>query len=68
MGYIQTKQQLLDDPTISFWLKRNIQILDDRDVLDAHNDVAILQELFQTKVDEVLGIDRTKFFQSLSTT
>lgn len=56
-----TKQRidaLKADPSTSFWLKRALNDLNNRDPLDAYNDVHLLKIVFEQKLLECLGSDQ----------
>ena len=55
MTYLATVAELVTDPCISYWLKDALQVLVNRDVVDAASDAAILNEVMQRRVKEVLG-------------
>ena len=53
-------QKLLADEGASSWVKLAIQRLNDRDVVDALNDLEVLQDLLMLKFDEALIAVRSK--------
>lgn len=49
----QIKQDILNDPCASYWLKYALETLDNRDVVDAANDVDVLRDFIEAKIKEV---------------
>jgi len=45
-------ENILGDPTTSFWLKNAIKTLMDRDVIDASKDATILCKIMQKRLEE----------------
>lgn len=55
MNYVDRKNQLLNQRGTSFWLRNALIALDNRDPVDAANDVAALHHLCQQRADELLA-------------
>lgn len=47
------KTALMRAPDVSFWLKKQLQSVDDRDILDAYKDAKFLVLYCQTKLKEI---------------
>jgi hypothetical protein len=52
MKYVDKAKEILRDGSTSYWLKDAIRTLNNRDVIDALNDIEVLQELLVMKFDE----------------
>jgi TPP-dependent pyruvate/acetoin dehydrogenase alpha subunit len=50
-------EEVLADPTTSYWLKTAIKTLVDRDPVDALNDALVLAALLEERLRIALGID-----------
>jgi hypothetical protein len=48
-------EQVLTDPTASFWLKEALSSALDRDPVDAANDAEVLAQLLGRRCQEILG-------------
>lgn len=55
LKYSEEKKLLMDQPSVSFWLKAAIKHMDDRDPLDAWIDADMLAKLMKKKLEEVGG-------------
>lgn len=53
--YIQLRDQILEDPSCSFWLKEAIGNLERRDPCDAVGDAEFLLRLANLRLDGVMG-------------
>lgn len=51
-------QELLDDPSTSYWLKSALIALDKRDINNVLNDIETLLEVFTAKYEEVIHAQR----------
>jgi len=56
--YDRTVKRLFDDPAVSFWLKRAIRELSDRDPFDAVGDAELLHGLMRVRSGIVLDSAR----------
>jgi hypothetical protein len=54
--YDALKRSILDDPAASFWLKQQLELLHDRDIVDAVNDAWLLATLLEMRMREQFGI------------
>lgn len=52
--YEERKRDLLDDYSASEWLKRQIMVAENRDILDMLNDIEELQGLLMVKWNEAV--------------
>jgi hypothetical protein len=52
--------EVLADPSVSYWLKSAINILLERDVVDAYKDSYLLARIFRQRCDEVLEKAKSK--------
>ncbi len=52
---VPSMQAVLADPSTSFWLSKQIAALQHRDALDAARDARLLADLFEARVDALLG-------------
>lgn len=50
-----TVQELLDSPSVSFWLKNALRAALSRDCVDAAADAGLLADVLQERADEALG-------------
>lgn len=50
----RTIANLLDNPTVSFWLKARLRELKTRDCLDMARDAALFAEIAKARLDEQL--------------
>jgi hypothetical protein len=50
-----TIRTIIDDPSVSYWLKRAIREMQDRDPVDAVNDAEALAEIMREGLAVVLG-------------
>ena len=48
-------RKLLDDPSVSYWLKSAVQKLMDRDICDAMRDVEILRDVMTRECKAIMG-------------
>jgi len=48
-GLEQRRQEIVDDPAASYWLKQAVAELWKRDVVDALHDLDVLRELLEAK-------------------
>ena len=53
MNYIEKLNQVLADPSASYWLKKALRALDGRDPIDALNDVHALHEIATERWGEI---------------
>jgi hypothetical protein len=49
------EKRLMDDPSVSYWLKDQIRATDRRDVLDAYYDLEMLWEVVKQRAELALG-------------
>ena len=49
----QLKNDLINDPSIRFWLKKAITDLEDRDPVDALNDVVLLKRFCELRLKDI---------------
>lgn len=54
MDYETLKHRILEDISVSYWLKKAIAELERRDPLDATNDARLLAELMTLREAEIL--------------
>jgi len=50
-----TREQILNDPSASNWLKENLTQLEKRDICDALDDLELLNQYFQDKWKAIAG-------------
>lgn len=48
-------QAVLTDPAASYWLKGAVRELQNRDIIDAVNDIKALDDIFTTLLQEIQG-------------
>lgn len=48
-----TKKQILEDPSISYWVKEAVKALDERDTLDAFYDAEIVLQFAKEKYEKL---------------
>ncbi len=61
MSYVERAGMLLEDCSSSDWLKRAVvELLDNCDVLDALNDVEMLESLLLEKFEEMRAADKAR--------
>lgn len=46
-------ESILSDPTASYWLKQRIEELQERDPVDALNDIEMLKRLTESRLEEM---------------
>lgn len=51
----QIKNDIKTNPTYSYWVKEQIEVLDQRDILDALRDLSKLSQYLRTKFNEELS-------------
>ena len=47
------EEELKQDPSVSFWLKKQIELTDERDPIDALYDVEMLLEVIKLRVKKI---------------
>lgn len=52
MTYQEKRDKLLTDPAATFWLKAQIKVLEQRDCVDAEDDLIVLTELTALRIEE----------------
>ena len=55
LSFEQYRQALLNDPSVSHWVKRSIAELDRRDPVDAAHDLDLLMTAFLLKLEGLLA-------------
>ena len=55
------EKMLLNDPSISYWLKNQIKRINERDVLDALNDTQILIDLLNSRFRSTTSTNSIEF-------
>lgn len=57
-NYEARKRELMSDVSVSDYLKRQIVIAENRDILDMLNDVELLRDLLKSKFEEAVSVMR----------
>ncbi|MEY8200463.1 MAG: hypothetical protein RPS47_14600 [Colwellia sp.] len=55
------ENNIASDPSVSFWLKEQIEVTKTRDLLDALNDVEVLKSVLDARISEALKISKMNF-------
>lgn len=55
----EMKEKLAKDPSVTFWLKDQVEKMEQRDVLDAYYDAKLLFQYCQLRWFEVSGKNRS---------
>ncbi|MDD3450915.1 hypothetical protein [Sulfurimonas sp.] len=53
-------QEILLAPDVSYWLKRTIEELEKRDIIDVLDDIELLHKIFSLKFEEIKIMNKSK--------
>lgn len=55
--YAEKKAEIMNDISVSYWCKKAIEELDRRDILDALNDLELLNKTLKLKINNDLSYE-----------